>query len=214
MKKLLILGAGGHGKVCADIAELSGEYSRIAFLDDNYKHGEYQSVLGCWDIVGSFQDLARLTSGFSDFFVAIGNNDVRMSLLFKLISMKVRPAPVLIHPDATVHRHHIRGFGPGTVVCAGARVNINTVIQSGCIVNTNAVIGHDCHLAEGVQVASGCTIAGGSLLHKKVFLGIGAMVGPQVEIGENAIIGAGTYVHKSVGPNQKILGGRVAERVE
>ena len=33
-ERLIIIGASGHGKVVADIAELSG-YKEIAFLDDD-----------------------------------------------------------------------------------------------------------------------------------------------------------------------------------
>ena len=32
-KKLVILGAGGHGRVCAEIASMTG-YEEIVFLDD------------------------------------------------------------------------------------------------------------------------------------------------------------------------------------
>lgn len=34
VKKLVIIGASGHGKVVADIAMLNG-YNEIVFLDDN-----------------------------------------------------------------------------------------------------------------------------------------------------------------------------------
>jgi len=35
VKKLLILGSGGHGKVVAEIASLMKQWDEIAFLDDN-----------------------------------------------------------------------------------------------------------------------------------------------------------------------------------
>ena len=45
MKKLVILGAGGHGKVVADIAVKNG-YEEIVFLDDNETSCAGFSVVG------------------------------------------------------------------------------------------------------------------------------------------------------------------------
>ena len=38
MKKIIIIGASGHGKVVADVARLNG-YDEIVFLDDSKPHG-------------------------------------------------------------------------------------------------------------------------------------------------------------------------------
>ena len=43
-RKLLIIGAGGHGKAIVDIALQLGTYQKIAFLDDNTN---ITSVIGC-----------------------------------------------------------------------------------------------------------------------------------------------------------------------
>ena len=43
MKDLIIIGAGGHGRVIADIAQKLGVYNTIAFLDD----GETKESMGC-----------------------------------------------------------------------------------------------------------------------------------------------------------------------
>ena len=48
---LVIIGAGGHGRVCAEIAELNG-YKKILFLDD----GNAGNI-----------ELAGKTEDFSDF---------------------------------------------------------------------------------------------------------------------------------------------------
>ena len=37
-KKLLILGAGGHGKAVAEAAKLNKEWTHIAFIDDRWPH--------------------------------------------------------------------------------------------------------------------------------------------------------------------------------
>ena len=68
-RRLIILGASGHGKVAADIAIRSG-YEEILFLDDN---PEARECLG-WPVVGRVSE----ADGYQgDFFVAIGNPTVR-----------------------------------------------------------------------------------------------------------------------------------------
>ncbi len=49
MNSLLILGAGGHGKVVADTAAASGQWERIVFLDD--RHPSLEAVLD-WPVIG------------------------------------------------------------------------------------------------------------------------------------------------------------------
>ena len=93
--KLVIIGASGHGKVIADIAKLNG-YKEIIFLDDDItktKNGKY-------DVVGTGKDIDKYLDQ-CDYFVAIGNNDIRKQIAEKLEDKKIIQ-PVLIHPAATV----------------------------------------------------------------------------------------------------------------
>ena len=67
MKKLVILGAGGHGKVVADIAVKNG-YEEIVFLDDN------KTSCAGFSVVGKIEDAAKIKG---DKFVAIGDANLR-----------------------------------------------------------------------------------------------------------------------------------------
>ena len=80
-KRLLILGAGGHGKVCADCAVAMSGYSDIAFLDDNM---EGSQVLG-YSVIGGFKDIKKYKEDFDEFFVAVGNNKIRTDWIEKVI---------------------------------------------------------------------------------------------------------------------------------
>lgn len=62
MKKLLIIGAEGHGKVVPEIAKDIG-YQEIHFLDDNSS-----------EAIGKISDIEKFTDRYSDTFVGIGNN--------------------------------------------------------------------------------------------------------------------------------------------
>lgn len=80
-KRLLIIGAGGHGTVCADIAEKSMVWQETAFLDDNTN---LKNCMG-YPVIGKVADASDLKEN-TEFFVAVGNNSVRKKLLEMLIA--------------------------------------------------------------------------------------------------------------------------------
>ena len=64
-KKLVIIGASGHGKVVADIAKKTG-YHEIVFLDDNENIHE----CGGYPVVGRSHEVETINA---DVIVGIGN---------------------------------------------------------------------------------------------------------------------------------------------
>ena len=83
MSSLLLLGAGGHGKVIAESALASGCFTRIAFLDDRVSDPDHlQEHLG-WPVIGplaAFRDI-RVLNQFPTAIVAIGNSQLRLHWL-------------------------------------------------------------------------------------------------------------------------------------
>lgn len=148
---LLILGAGGHGRVVAETAELEGRWKQIAFLDDKADEPSVNN----FDIVGKLSDVENLTDQFKAAFVAIGNNELRMEWINKLLDLGYE-VPVLIHPRSIISKYCT--LGAGTVVLAGAVVNVNANVGKGCIVNVNACVDHDCVIENGVHVMSGAVV--------------------------------------------------------
>lgn len=178
MKNLLILGAGSHGKVVAESAELEGKWDEISFLDDR----DDMKNIGEFKIVGKINDYKDLLKDYKYAFVAIGNNEKRLELINKLIRVGFN-VPVIIHPRACVSRYS--EIASGSVVLAGAIVNVNTTIGKGCIININSCVDHDSEVSSGVHVSSG------------------AVVRSMVKIGELSIIGAGACVKSGSILNEK-----------
>ena len=181
-KCITIIGASGHGRVCADIAKLNG-YEKIQFLDDDKSltHcGEYP-VVGTTDIVPS-----------GDLFVAIGNNEIRKRFCSKYHDQLV----TLIHPSAVIAADsHI---GPGTVIMADAVVNPGSIIGDGVIINTDASVDHDNTIGNFTHIAVGAHTAGTVKIGDEVWLGIGAVVSNNVNICSRCVIGAGAVVIKDI----------------
>lgn len=196
MNKLVIIGASGHGKVVADIAEKSG-YTDIVFLDDDPTAGvcDGYAVIGGREAIRSLED--------SNFIVAIGNAEIRRKLQSELIEMGLHIVS-LIHPSAVVARDV--KIGVGTVVMAGAVINPNTEIGRGCIINTCSSVDHDCRVGDYVHIAVGAHVCGAVMIGDGTWIGAGATVSNNVEIAEDCMIGAGAVVVKDIGESSVYIG--------
>lgn len=182
LKKLVIIGASGHGKVIADIALKTG-YEEIVFLDDN------ESLTECagFPVVGK-SDLAQKIDG--DKIIAIGNAKIRERLQSTIKTV------TLIHPDAVISRRV--KIGEGSVVVAGAVINSDAVIGRGCIINTGASVDHDCVIEDFVHVSVGAHVSGTCHIGERTWIGAGATVSNNVDICNDCMIGAGTVVIKNI----------------
>lgn len=190
MKKLVIIGASGHGKVIADLAEQLNKYEEIYFLDDDKTKKE---CLG-YQVIGSSKDIDKYIDD-SDFVVAIGNSEIRSKLLKKLLDKNVSVA-TLIHPNAYVGANV--QIGKGTVVMAGSVIQPDTIIGKGCIINTCASVDHECKLADYVHIAVGSRLSGNVTIGTYSWIGVGAIVSNNIDICENCIVGAGAVVVKDI----------------
>ena len=202
MKELVIIGAGGHGKVVADVAGRNG-YSSIVFLDDN----NALSTWGGYPVVG---EIARFWEYDRDFFVAIGNPEVRRRVQEALLSAG-KSVPTLIHPAAVIGENV--SVGAGTVIAAGAVVNPGAVIGDGCIINTASSVDHDCVVEDFVHVSVGAHVAGTVHIGQSTWIGAGAVVSNNLSVCGGCMIGAGAAVVKDITESGTYVG-VPAERIK
>ena len=196
MNNLVIVGASGHGKVIADIAEKVG-YTDIVFLDDN----PTVKLCGTYKVVGECK--SALSYKNADFIVAIGNAKIRRKIQSELVDMGLYIVS-LIHPNAVIASNV--EIGVGTVVMAGAVVNPYVKIGEGCIINTTASVDHDCLIGDYVHVSVGAHVAGTVTIQDNTWIGAGATVINNVEIVADCMIGAGAVVVKSITQSGIYLG--------
>ena len=202
MKRIVILGGGGHGRVAAEIAELNG-YRDIAFLE--YKKG-LTADKGPWPVIGQDDDatLEDLRQS-SAFFVGLGENDKRWMLMERLLCNGL-DVVTLTHPSAVVSSY--ADIGRGSLICAGAIISPFAAIGRGAIVNTNASVDHDCTLGQHVHIAPGVALAADVTVGDRAFVGIGAAVRNGVNIGAGSIIGAGSVVVADIAKDVTVYGAR------
>ncbi len=189
MPKLAILGASGHGKVVADIAELNG-YD-VVFFDDAFPE---KNKIEHWPVIGNSNDLLNCARDY-EIFVAIGNNAIRQQKQIQLMQAGGR-FPILVHPSAVISQYAV--LGQGSVVMSGATINAFAEVKCGVIVNTCAVIEHDCKLGEFCHVSPNATLAGGVKVGKCAWIGASSVVKQLVSVHDHAVIGAGSVVIRDI----------------
>jgi acetyltransferase EpsM len=199
MSRLIIWGAGGHGKVVLDVARRTGRYRDIRFVDDNPSMAG-QIFCGC--PVGGTAVEPDQKADF-EVMVAIGPNRVR-ALKYSITQSWGFPFATLVHSDAVVDES--ARIGHGTVVMAGAIINAQARIGVNCIINTGAIVEHDCLIGDHCHVSPRAVLGGRVVIGSYAHIGIGAVVLPGVEIGEAAIVGAGAVVLHSVDPHTTVVG--------
>ena len=183
LKKLIIIGASGHGKVIADIAVRNG-YEDIVFLDDD------ENVKECagFPVIGKTVEAKEMDG---DKIVAIGNPKIR-----ERIQKDISGVITLIHPDAVISRRV--EIGEGSVIMAGVVINTDVVIGKSCIINTGASVDHDCRVGDCVHVSVGAHLSGTVNVGIRTWIGAGATVSNNVNICGDCMIGAGAVVIKDI----------------
>ena len=144
--RLVILGAGGYGQTVMDIAESSGKYDEIVFLDDSSSAA---------NVVGKCGDYARFLNDNTEFYPAFGNNSLRLDFIEKLESLGAKII-TLIHPDAYISPRATIALG--CAVFPKAVVNTDTKVEKGCIINIGALVDHGCIIEKGVHISPGAVV--------------------------------------------------------
>ncbi|HVY27459.1 MAG TPA: acetyltransferase [Polyangiaceae bacterium] len=203
--RIIVYGAGGHGRVVLDALVSAGLGDQVlGFVDDGLGVGERRdgfSVLGGEAFLSDARGL-RVALG-------IGDNHARARLAQLCIEQGLEPMTAL-HPRAII-ASSVR-IGAGSLVCAGAVLNPGAVVGQGSIVNSAAVIEHDCKLGSFVHVSPNATLGGAVELGDYVHLGLAACVLPGLSVGEGAVVGAGAVVTRSI-PSRAVAYG-VPARVQ
>lgn len=183
-KKVVIIGAGGHGRVVSDIIEACGNIV-LGFLDDSSSSND--------KIIGKVSDAEKYCDGETELFVAIGNCTVRERIMNSLPKAKWHTA---IHPSAVISPSAV--IGEGTCVMPNAVVNNSAVVGKGVIINTCASVDHDDKIGDFVHIACGVHIAGTVSIGKGCWIGIGSTISNNISLCDDLMVGAGTVVVKDI----------------
>ena len=194
LKKLAIIGAGGHGKVVGEIALLN-KYKTIDFFDDKLTKVKNFP----FDVKDTIDNLQKYKNNYDSFFIAIGDNLVRKKKTEWIKKLKLNIV-TLIHPKSTISK--FSSIGVGTCIMANAVINAGTLIKEGVIINTSASIDHDCKIDSFVHISPNASLSGNVKIEKLTHLGTGTSVHPGIKIGSNVKTGVGSKIFTNISKNR------------
>lgn len=202
-QRVLILGAGGHGRVVLDILLQTRDYEVAGFLDNNLDiQGRRIDGIPVCGRIDDVTDRVRELSA-AGVIIAIGDNGTRRGLARRMhhegipLISAIHPAANLAH-NATVGRNVV--ISAGAIVCANCQIGDSTILNTGAIVDHQTMVGEGSHICPGVRIAGRVKIEAGT------FIGIGATVVPRVTLGCECIVGAGAVVIEDVPPMATVVG--------
>ncbi|MCP9451749.1 MAG: NeuD/PglB/VioB family sugar acetyltransferase [Nitrospira sp.] len=203
---IILIGAGGHGKVVCEAVHLEHPNLEVQIFDDN-------ACLNGMSLLGR-QITTPAPSEFSDkqsVHIAIGDNRTRMRIARTCLERgaimhTVRHPTAVVSPSATI--------APGCLIAAGAIVGPEACLGMGVIVNHGAVVDHENCVGNWCHIAPRAVLGGGVILGEGVLIGAGAVVLPGRRVGDWAVVAAGAVVTHDVPAGTTVIGVPARERKE
>lgn len=184
---LLILGAGGHGRVVADAALAQGAWASLCATDRDLARCRGELLPGV-PVVSLEEAFARASA----VHVAIGSASARG----REVRSSSLPLATVLHPRASVSAH--AQLAGGVFVAAQAVVAPGARLGEAVIVNHGAVVDHDVEIGDFTHVAPLVALGGGVRIGRRVLVGAGATLLPGVRIADDVVIGAGAVVRGDI----------------
>lgn len=177
MDKLLLVGAGGFGRVVLEHASLLYD---CAFLDD----GDATEVDGV-PVIGKIDDIEHLYPEYKLLLVTIGNNALRERIYAAATDIGYT-FPNIIHPSAYISPH--AHMGSGNVILNNAVVQNNARMGNGCILNPFVELHHDSTIGSNVLIYTN------SVVRSLTSVGDRVWIGSTATISTNAVVPDDTKV--------------------
>jgi len=209
-RKFHVVGAGGHGRVVADVIRSAGG-EVVGYVDaDPEKLGDIVDGHGASVAVLQEELFALLEAGdsppeWAGAVVGIGDNRARRQVVERIRRAETTtPMPTVVHPTATIAE--TAELGRGTVVCAHAVVNPGARVGDAAIVNTGAIVEHDVRVGDAAHVAPNATLCGATRVGPRTMIGAGSTVLETLEVGRDCHVGAGATVVDAVADETTVVG--------
>jgi sugar O-acyltransferase (sialic acid O-acetyltransferase NeuD family) len=203
--KLLIIGAGGHGREVAEIAQQQAAISKCftleGFIDD------------CEDIRNKFVDGVPVLGGWEWFssksreefrvICAVGYPEIIAKLVARAKVLELRFTNVIsphahISPQATI--------GEGIVIFPNCVVSTRVSLGDHVLLNVASTISHDSKIKRYTTINPGVHVAGNVSIGEGCYIGMGANIIQGRTVGDWTTVGAGAVVTTDLPSNITAVG--------
>jgi UDP-perosamine 4-acetyltransferase len=200
LRKIVIVGAGGHAKVILEAIRAAGNAEVVGMIDPSPNSTQTLGV----PILGGDDVLPELyRAGITSAVVAIGSNARRERIGDWLVSLGFE-LPAIVHPSAFISPS--AKVDDGAVIMARAVIGTQTIIGRLAVINTMATIDHDNEIGTAAHIAPSCGLAGNVRVGRRTLVGVGCAVRPGVKIGDDVVVGAGAAVVNDI-QDGSVVGG-------
>ena len=191
MKKILLIGNGGHCKSCIDVIESTKKFKIIGMIDTNSIN------IGNYKTIGTEKNLNQIFKKTKNVHIAIGKIKISNSRLnlFKKLKKIGFSLPTIISPHSYVSKNAF--LGEGTIIMHGAIVNSYVTIGKNCIINSKSLIEHDVTIGDETHVATNATVNGSVRVGKNCFIGSSSVIKQGISIKPNSFIRANYLVKEN-----------------
>lgn len=188
---VIIIGAGGHGKVVAE-ALLAAGHDVIGFTDKTRSKDEI--VYAGIKVLGDDRKIeywapkeVLLANGVG----SLPGQTLRANI-FDDWKQKGYFFTSVIHPSAVVASDSL--LEEGVQLMAGAILQPGTRIGRNTIINTAASVDHDCNVGAHAHISPGAVLCGGVTVGDFCHIGASATVIQSRKVADATVVGAGAVV--------------------
>ena len=207
---IIVIGAGGHGRVVADALRMSGRIV-LGFLEANLDlHGRVIDdvrVMGDDTLLSEYPpDVVDLSNGIGSTFSTEARRRV-----YERLKLRGFRFETVCHPSAIISRS--AQFSCGAQVMAGALIQPGAIVGENTIINTGAIVDHGCIIGKHCHVAPGTVLSGDVHIGDSCHIGTGVSIIQGLRIGVGVLVAAGSVVIQDV-PSGAWVAGVPAQLME
>lgn len=193
MKKICILGSGGHATSCIDLIESMKKYKVIGIVSKK-QVSVGKKFLDKYKIIGTDNDFKKILKVCKNIVIGISfykNLELREEI-FKNLKNVGFNLPIIYSPKSYISKG--TKIDEGSQIFHGVTINKNVEIGKNCIINSNSLIEHDVVIKKNSQISTGVIINGGCKVEENSFIGSGSILRENINLKKNSFIKIGSII--------------------